>query len=208
VYLYLFEFITDWVLIGLFLKKLWYGIKLSWKIVNPGQIDEDFLLDELGEDKFKFKVMTKQRELLHEYYMNSVIYQRFALIQTLSLSWIFWKDWHLVLKLSFIFFYYLFYWIYVETRMENLIGEMSRQIRGFYNTQHEFKENTNKRSVGKAKKHLKGNIMNLEMDQIKKIDEFITNKDNELTTYRSNLVKSNSEQLRRNDSEVTPNLTN
>jgi hypothetical protein len=59
VYLYLFEFITDWILIILFIIKLYYGVKLSWKIVNPGQIDEDFLLDELGEERFKHRVMAK-----------------------------------------------------------------------------------------------------------------------------------------------------
>ena len=53
------EFITDWILIILFLIKLYYGVKLSWKIVNPGQIDEDFLLDELGEERFKHRVMAK-----------------------------------------------------------------------------------------------------------------------------------------------------
>jgi hypothetical protein len=106
--------------------------------------------------------------LLHEYYMNSVIYQRFALIQTLSLSWIFYKDWHLVLKLSFIFSYYMFYWCYVEQRMENLISEMSLQIRSFYNYQHEHKAVN--RNLGRGKKKLKGNIVNPEMEEIKEID--------------------------------------
>ena len=52
--------------------------------------------------------------------------------------------------------------------MENLISEMSLQIRSFYNYQHEHKAVN--RNLGKSKKKLKGNIHNPEMEEIKEID--------------------------------------
>lgn len=117
----LFNVCSDWIMMCLFAVKIFWGMKFTWEMLKIPKDDEEFLRDEYGDEKLNIRCLTYKRTILQNYYMYSVLFQRFTLIQTISLSWIFYEKWHLFFKLTFIFLFSLITYFYSNVKINRLI---------------------------------------------------------------------------------------
>lgn len=55
----LFETITNYTTIGLYLYKMIYGLNFIFSITFQGRIDDEFILDKQGYEKWQTRVKTR-----------------------------------------------------------------------------------------------------------------------------------------------------
>ena len=89
-------------------------------------MDEEFILDQHGRDKWLTRILSRQRKSLQNYYMMSITFQRFSFAQSVCLILIFSDKLLVTLKLGFILVYSLLSYFYLLNKMENLLEQMNR----------------------------------------------------------------------------------
>merc|ERR1712166_858460 len=117
----LFNLVTDYTLIFVMLVKMYFAIIYGYKILHNGPKDEEFLFDEQGDRKQKARDLSAQRKGLQNYYMQSITFQRFSIVQSISLIWIFCDKLKYTLKLSFVIIYSILFLVYLSNKMAELL---------------------------------------------------------------------------------------
>lgn len=135
-----FDFVTDYIMIFIMAIKVAFAALYGYNLAWPGQMDEEFLMDSRGEEKWYIRVISTQRTHLQNYYMASVMFQRFSFVQCLCLTWIFRNQPMIQIKLGLFFAYSVLLYVYLLGKMEQLIDQMNDEIREFYYQQTEEAE--------------------------------------------------------------------
>ena len=147
-----FDFVTDYIMIFMMAIKVVFAFLYGYNLAWPGQMDEEFLMDSRGEEKWYIRVISTQRSHLQNYYMASVMFQRFSFVQCLCLTWIFRNQPMIQIKLGLFGAYSILLYVYLLVKMEQLIDQMNAEISEFYYGQNEEDED-----VGDNASHHSGN---------------------------------------------------
>lgn len=137
---FLFNFLTDYILFAVLFVKFIYAVLFAKNLFFPGGMDEEFLMDKYGVEKWENRVLSRQRYNLQNYYLVSVMYQRFSFIQSISLLWIFYNTILMRIKIIIFLFYSLLNYVYLLRKQEQLLNQMNEQIKDFYTIQAQLEE--------------------------------------------------------------------
>ena len=121
----LFNLVTDYTTIALFLVKLFYAIGYAYSLLGQSRMDEEFLMDINGPAMQATRTLSKQRKALQYYYMHSITFQRFTIVQSVSLIWIFIDSLLISMKIFFVLAYSVICYFYLLGKMDELLEQMN-----------------------------------------------------------------------------------
>jgi hypothetical protein len=120
---------TDGILMCIFAVKIYYGVRLTYKMIRPGRATEESLMDDKERIKqFEIRVLGEQRDYLYNYLQYTVFFYRYAISMAFCLSYVVYNYWHQILKLSILVMFSCFLAYYAENKMNTLIKEMNHEI--------------------------------------------------------------------------------
>ena len=101
-------------MLALFALKIYFAVKFAINLIWIGRMDEEFLLQKQGQLKWETRVLSRQRKFLQNYYMMSIVHQRFTFIQCISLIWIFCDKLLVTVKLCVLLVYSMLLYVYLH----------------------------------------------------------------------------------------------
>ena len=131
-------------MLALFALKIYFAVKFAINLIWIGRMDEEFLLQKQGQLKWETRVLSRQRKFLQNYYMMSIVHQRFTFIQCISLIWIFCDKLLVTVKLCVLLVYSMLLYVYLHQKMDDLLDEMNWKIRKWYSVNSEINLNGGK----------------------------------------------------------------